>query len=137
MSDLRKHLQAIYDERGKLTPTAVVEEAQDEAHPLHSHFEWDDSIAGHRYRLQQGQELIRSVKIVYRESDGKPSSIRAWTSIRKDTGYTYEPTEEVIKDDIKTKIVLAEMKREWLAFKRRYEQFGEFRDLILGDLNAA
>jgi hypothetical protein len=31
---LRDQLQAIYNERGKLTPTIVVDEARDESHPL-------------------------------------------------------------------------------------------------------
>lgn len=49
---------------GKLTPEKVVEVAHEETHPLHVCFEWDDSKAGHQYRLWQARSLIRSVKIV-------------------------------------------------------------------------
>jgi hypothetical protein len=48
---------------GRLTPTAVVEDAQSEDSPLHPFFEWDDDKAAHEHRLDQARRLIRSVKI--------------------------------------------------------------------------
>lgn len=45
---------------GNLTPDAVVEAARPKAHPLHHRFEWDDSVAGHKYRLDQARALIRT-----------------------------------------------------------------------------
>lgn len=137
MSDLRSGLQRIYDDRGKLTPVDVLDAATPEDHPLHAHFEWDDSIAGHKYRLVQAQDLIQSVRIVYRKPTGEESSIRAWTSVRRETGHRYEPTEQIPNDDIATKIVLADMRREWEAFKRRYQHYDEFFKMIKGDLEAA
>ena len=43
---------------GKLDPETVVDVARDPDHPLHSHFEWDDSKAAHQYRLGQARALI-------------------------------------------------------------------------------
>ena len=48
---------------GKLTPELVVRAAQAKSSPLHDYFDWDDKIAGARWRLEQARELIRSVKI--------------------------------------------------------------------------
>jgi hypothetical protein len=54
-----EELLRIYEERGELTPSIVVEEAEDEESPLHDRFEWDNDKAAHEYRLAQARTLIR------------------------------------------------------------------------------
>ena len=51
------------EREGRLLPADVVDDARDADSPLHSHFEWDDSIAAEHYRLDQARNLIRSIKI--------------------------------------------------------------------------
>jgi hypothetical protein len=131
---LRDHLQSIYDQRGKLTPKLVVDEARDEEHPLHDRFEWDDAIGGEKWRLHQAHELITSVRVVYKDAGGRPQEMRQYHAIRKETGYTYEPTEEVVQDEFTAQLLLADMEREWRALKKRFDQFKEFRQMILNDL---
>jgi hypothetical protein len=46
---------------GKLTPDAVVERAKLKTSPLHEEFEWDDTKAGHKWRINQARSLIRTV----------------------------------------------------------------------------
>jgi hypothetical protein len=50
---------------GRPTPQALIDEAASSNHPLHRHFEWDDSIAGPKYRLQQARQLLNKVKVSY------------------------------------------------------------------------
>jgi hypothetical protein len=135
---LRDHLQAVYDRHGQLTPTLVVEEARDPAHPLHDRFEWDDSVAGEAWRRSQAQELIRSVKVVYREATEKEAakSVRAFHAVRREDGHVYEPVEKVIEDPFTKKLLLADMEREWKALHRRYQNFAEFADMVKRDLEA-
>lgn len=136
---LRDQLQAIYDGHGKLTPAIVVDEARDESHPLHTRFEWDDAAAGESWRRQQAHELIRSVRVVYREADEKnpERSVRAYHAVRTDDGHSYEPVEKVTEDDFTRRLVLADMEREWKALHRRYQQFGEFLKMVRRDVDAA
>ncbi len=42
----------------------LLEVARSESHPLHNEFEWDDSVAGEKYRLSQAAHMIRNVQIV-------------------------------------------------------------------------
>ena len=56
-------LKAIEDRRGRLTPHQVVEAAESEDSALHDCFEWDDTIAGAAYRVEQARELLKRVKI--------------------------------------------------------------------------
>jgi hypothetical protein len=48
---------------GRLTPEQVVETASDPDNPLHRLFDWNDSTAAHKYRLDQARALIRSVEV--------------------------------------------------------------------------
>jgi hypothetical protein len=135
--NLRDELQRIYDERGTLTPALVVDEARDPQHVLHSRFEWDDSVAGEKYRRAQAQELIRSVKVVYREATEteRAKSVRAFHAIRREHGHVYEPAEKVVEDPFAKKLLLADMEREWRALFRRYQDFKEFADMVRRDLD--
>jgi hypothetical protein len=134
---LRDQLQTIYDNHRTLTPGIVVDEARDPEHPLHARFEWDDSVAGEKWRHHQAHELITSVKITYKTPSGTAREIRQFHAIRKETGHVYEPTEEVLRDEVMTKILLADMEREWRTLKKRYDQFTEFRNMIHRDLGDA
>lgn len=129
-SDLRSQLQEIYERRGKLTPSIVVDEARNEKHPLHGRFEWCDAIAGERFRRVQAADLIRSVHVVYQDASGKPQDVRAFYAVRRPTGHSYEPVEEIVEDEMATRILLADMERDWRAFKLKYKRFREFTALI-------
>lgn len=137
MSDLRSELLAIREGNGELTPAAVVAAATPEDHPLHSQFEWDDTVAGRKYRIIQARELIRVVKETYIDGQGNPEKTRFFVSVSRPTGMAYEPAGEVVQDEFASKLVLQSMEREWRQLKRRYERFSQFRDMILGDMTEA
>lgn len=137
---LRDQLQAIYDSRGELTPQAVVDEARAKSHPLHNRFEWDNKLAGEAWRRAQAQELIRSVKIVYREATEHDDArtTRAFHAVRRPGGaHSYEPAEKVAADPFSKQLLLRDMERDWMALKRRYEQFAEFAAMVRNDLEEA
>ena len=46
---------------GKVLPEDVVEASRDENAPLHSLFEWDDTVAAEKYRQTQARYIIRNV----------------------------------------------------------------------------
>lgn len=134
--DLRSELLAIRKQYEELTPQVVVDEARDPAHPLHSRFEWDDTVAGEAYRRQQARELIRSAKIVYKEADdnGPEQSVRAFVSIVNENKHVYEPTDEVAQDPFQRQLALNAMQREWKALYNRYKEFEGFIELVRRDV---
>jgi hypothetical protein len=133
---LRDQLMAVKAEHGRLTPAAVVDAARPKSHPLHERFEWDNRVAGEAWRRVQASELIRSVRVVYREGDDEsPSrSVRAFHAVRDEEGHGYEAAEDVAADPIKRAIVLRDMEREWHQMHRRYGDFEEFVKLVADDL---
>lgn len=53
---------------GMATPKNVVAIARPKTAPLHPAFEWEDSIAGEKYREHQASQLIRAVHVVCEET---------------------------------------------------------------------
>lgn len=139
MSGLRDELLAVRDQHGRLTPQVVVDTARDPGHPLHSRFEWDDSVAGEAWRRQQAHELIRKAKVVYREADESTpeKSVRAFVAIRAEEGHVFDPVEEVAEDPFRRKLALADMEREWKALFKRFQEYEEFFALVRRDVDAA
>lgn len=136
--NLREQLQAIYDTRGTLTPGLLVDIARDPNHPLHSRFEWDDSLAAEAHRRAQAGNLIRRVRIQYAEATDHtpPKSVRAFTSVPTNRGRIYQPVADVGRDPIARELVLREMQREINALKRRYGEYTEFWELLRATLVA-
>lgn len=94
--DAARELERIRAEVGDLTPQAVLLHAADERAPLHTAFEWDDSKAGHEYRLNQARGLIRAVVTI--ESAEVPEH-RSYVLVRADPAKeetSYLPTVEVV-----------------------------------------
>ncbi len=131
---LRDQLQAIRDEHGALDAALVVDTARDVGHPLHARFEWDDTVAGHRYRLHQAGQLLRVVRLPV--DPARPRDLRAFVAVTRDDSRRgdYVPTEEAMADPFTRKLVLDQMRREWLLFKRRFDDMEEFSSMVLTDL---
>ena len=133
MSNLRDVLTAIYRNHGELTPELVVEEARPLDAPLHHRFEWDDTVAGEAYRKVQAAELVRSVRIQIPDApSGERRYVRAFQSFHEagDRRTGYIPTEELVQDELLTKILLKELQREIGDLKRKYGHLMEFADLM-------
>lgn len=47
-----------------LTPENLIKEAKKKSNPLHNLFEWDDTEAARKWRLQQGRLIINEIKII-------------------------------------------------------------------------
>lgn len=65
-SVLEAEMQRLYDKHKKLDAEIVLREASKPSSPLHHRFEWDDTEAARRYRLQQANDLIVQYQITIR-----------------------------------------------------------------------
>ena len=131
---LREQLAAIRAEYGKLTASTVVDAARPKSHPLHSRFEWDNRIAGEKYREVQAAELIRSVKVKRFQGDHDDTDVRAFHSITRADGPVYEPIEELMADEVSVQIVLRQAEREWRAMHARYKHLADFLAVVRKDV---
>lgn len=135
---IRDHLQAIYDQHGRLTPELVVQAARPKDHPLHAHvFDRAQKDAAEAWYRSRAHELIQSVTIVYREDpDGTKHRIRAFHATRTEQGHAYEPVERVASEPFLREMVLRDMEREWKQLQARYGNFTEFLEMVTQSIAA-
>lgn len=113
---------------GQLDAKSVVDAARKKRSPLHRYFEWDDTAAAEKYRVEQAGHLIRSVvTIIEGEEDKDP--IRAYVNIIKDEDRYYGDTVEVMSKEESARQVLATILEELKTLKRKYARFQEFADV--------
>ena len=69
MTEIQKRFIIGLETKGRITAHAVLDAARPESSPIHDCFDWNDSEAAEKWRLEQARELIRRVKIelVYQE----------------------------------------------------------------------
>lgn len=130
-------LRRIYSENGTLTPQMVVDAARPDEAPLHDRFEWDDSVAGEKYRLVQAGVLIRKahVKIETGEPRG-PVQVRAFlakseTVVEPDVTEPWSYTSIEDLDDRAAQVILEQMQRDVAALRRKYRDHKAVLDRLL------
>jgi hypothetical protein len=134
MSDLRNELTGLYQQHGELTPQIVVDEARPVDAPLHDRFEWDNDVAGEKYRLVQAAQLIRAVRIEYTTPGSEEKKfIRAFSSLHESSDGEqegYAPTEVILENEITRRILLRNMDRDIRALKTKYGHLAEFAEMM-------
>jgi hypothetical protein len=109
----------IEQRHGELTPAIVVEEARDVSHPWHTEFEWNDGVAGERYRLNQARRLIAQVRITVIQGRSQVAQV-AYVhdpGLKHQQGYIPLAIARASDDKART-IVVAELHRVQWALRR-------------------
>ena len=121
-----------------LTPPAVVEASRPEDALLHDHFTWHDPEAAHQWRLQEARQIINCVTVI---PEGCSKPVQAWVSVREVTceeqeadelpnrGYQYQPVELLMGDAGTRAALMAQLRAELKAMRRKHEAFAEFADV--------
>jgi hypothetical protein len=113
---------------GGITPRVVVESSRPEDAPLHPIFEWDDATASELYREDQARRVIRSVRVIEVDQQGRdqPPSI-AYVSVRAADadGPSYQPTARVMSDADLRRQAIADALAGLEAWVRRHEHLTE------------
>jgi hypothetical protein len=116
---------------GLLLPQDVVAAARNPKSPIHDLFEWDDSEAGHRYRLIQARVLIR-VAVTVLPTETKDVRVRAFVSLstdRREEG-GYRATVDVMKNDASRRQMLADAFAELDSFRKKFERLRELNEVL-------
>jgi hypothetical protein len=143
-----ERLEAIRHSRQLLTPSVVLDDASNPGSPLHAFFEWDDTVAANRYRVDQAGHLIRSIQVTFVDVEQAPSRqielagvqsdqkstanpVRAFVSIRSDDGDpSYVSTMQAMSDPAMRTQVLKQAHDELAAVGRKYRELSELSQVF-------
>lgn len=136
---IEKVLDRVYKDRGRITNALLVEAAKDPHSELHSSFEWDDKIAGPKYRLAQANMMIMATKYVtfLKKGERKPISVTKTNQVRKFLpfkGEGFKERGEVLSDADARRAIVDKKKqalRSWCDGVQDISELDSLRKLIL------
>ena len=111
---------------GKFTPMEVLEKAKDETTELHKCFEWNDSIAAEKYRLEQAKNIIRM--LVYKKENKEQQVVRYYA--KTETKHVYQPTKQFLGQEDEYQGLLRRALAELEAFKNKYHTLTELENIF-------
>lgn len=121
----RTIFEKLYSKHGYVNAELVVKEGAKKTSPIHDAFEWDDTVAGHRWRINQGAEMVRALRVVQVESpdngDVDPFLVRVFLHTRLNGRMGYMAVADVMADDTKYQSTLAEAIRQLKGLRDRFE----------------
>ena len=123
--------QKCYDECQSLeevTPASVLEKAKNKRTELHKCFEWNDSVAGEKYRLIQARQIIQHFVIVPLDDDKDTPQVRSYQITTERN--KYEPTRIFLQNPDEYRELLKRAKSELESFKQRYKTLSELKTIF-------
>ena len=112
----------------EVTPENVLDKARDDSTELHKCFEWDNSIAGEKYRLIQARDVIRHFVIEYKKDEEEPQKIRTYQI--STTTNQYKPTRVILQNPDEYSALLERAKDELRDIQRRYNTLAELEEVF-------
>jgi len=126
-----KELESIKD-IGELTNKEVLEYAETHRNSeIAKCFEWDDSVAGRKFRLEQATNIMCSISIVIDDNKQPIEKARVYVSTRRndDEKRTFKKLVDVLEDDEEYKALLEKAKNELNNCQDKYRNLVKLQDL--------
>jgi hypothetical protein len=106
---------------------AIVEAARPARHPLHRLFEWDNTKAAERWRIEQAKRIVAEVRIVFLDAPKQPVRALPVVTFAGKRGPLAMP--KVLSTAETTNELLANAKREALAWADRHARLEQLAEL--------
>lgn len=123
-ADAQKVADEISSIGNEITPADVVSMARDPSTESHKCFEWDDTKAAEKYRLQQARIVMCNLVYTEREEQ-KQEPIRLFYSIDEGKQQSYQPTILILQDKDKHAQLMEKCMEELRRAKAKYHSLSE------------
>jgi hypothetical protein len=126
-----RELRKLETSGGGLRPADVVRAARKSRSPLHPFFEWDNTAAAEKYRLEQARSLIRCITVIY---DKAPTAepVRGYQHLRVEVeepeeaeALPYHSTIRVMSDAKYREALVREALQDFEEWRTRYQSLRE------------
>jgi hypothetical protein len=142
-----KELDRLYAKHKTVTTELLLTEARNPKHALHRYFEWDNDVAGEKYRQHQALQMIMASKMVVVLEQTKNAPPRVVASERPEVrrlvsgfrGEGFKMRKEALSDDEQRSVMVERYRsrlRGWCDSTVDISELGELRELILGQLGS-
>lgn len=123
---------------GELTSARLLDVSRPEDAPTHNLFEWNDSVAAERYRLQQATVAINSVEVqIVNEETATAIPQAAFVNVISKAparSGVFTPIDIALSDENMRSTLLQNALNELRSFRRKYSQLSELSN-VFSELN--
>lgn len=118
------------EQTSELTNVNVLEYAKkNKKSELNKCFEWDDTIAGEKYRLVQANSILNSISIVIRDSEPEETT-KAFINIKtKEETKVFKNIVSVLENDEEYLQLKQKAERDFISYKEKYNKVLKLKDL--------
>lgn len=92
-------------------------------------FEWDDSIAGEKYRRYQATHVLTSIAVKIKEEPVKTQRVYFSVKTSSDDTRKFKNIKEVLKNDEEYQQVVDKARKDFITCKEKYDELIERDDL--------
>ena len=122
-------LESMERNGAEITPRSVLDIAKNPDSPIHDDFEWDDTVAAEKYRLEQARRMIVCLKRVDAEEVQKDYKLRAVVSTPGGNN-VYVPLQTALgREDYKAHL-LKQAKNDSEIFLAKYRKLEELSAVV-------
>lgn len=113
----------------KLTSSNVVQYAQtNKKSELYKCFEWNNEVAGEKFRLFQANQILQSISIIINESENEVT--KAFVNIKTvEEEKVFKNIVDVLSNDDEYNQLKQKAERDFVSYKKKYEQTLKLKDL--------
>lgn len=127
-ADAQKCFDEVQTLGEEYTPHEVLDLARDPKTELHKCFDWDDSSAAEKWRVQQARFVCSSFTVVVETTKGEEKEYRLVQHDHDEK--VYRPVMFTVRDEDQYASLLRKAKAELTTFKNRYKSIVELENVI-------
>lgn len=131
-----EHIEELEKQLGEVTPKILLDDSRPEGAVLHSLYEWDDTEAAEKWRLQQSKNIIGNLVIVSVEDLGEINEpVRAFVSVNnRNEKASYVSTVTALSNEETRQRVLKNAEAELHMFTQKYKELLDVASLLEAEL---
>lgn len=126
-----EHLEDLEQKHGSITKQMFLDSARPEESPIHDLFEWDDQKAAEKWRLQQANIIINSLRIEVVTENNETTRINAFVNTEKrgNGKASFINIQSAMSNDKTRDHVLRDALRDLEWLRRKYDKFQWFSQI--------
>lgn len=123
-ADAQKVANEISEIGESATPQEILEKGRNPATELHKCFEWDDSKAAEKFRIEQARTIVRCL-VIRETEEPKEQKPEIRMFYKTSGGEGYKPTTIIMQDKDEYQKLLERAYAELSSFKNKYRSLAE------------
>ena len=130
-----EELARIQEKYGEVTPRNLLDESRDENSVMHKCYEWNDTKAAEKWRLQQSKFIMSCLTVTYEKVDIDTGtvnkvSVRAFQNVSEERDGKFIHVHDAMENAEYRAAVLRRALNELAMFRKKYSDLSELSKLF-------